>query len=77
MFKNHLGTDYWIVRWGNKTFYKWYGLGRCMLSEDFKDVGIKGFRLTAEQRDELIDLMNEREKKLNSILNESKVFEYQ
>jgi hypothetical protein len=74
MFKNLLGTNYWIVRWGNKTFYKWYALGRCMLSEDFKDVGIKGLRLTAEQREELRDLLEEREKKLNSILNESKVY---
>jgi len=45
-----------------------------MLSEDFKDVGIKGLRLTAEQREELRDILEEREKKLNSILNESKVY---
>jgi hypothetical protein len=64
----HRGFKYDIVKWGNKTFYKWYALGRCMLSEDFKDVGIKGLRLTAEQREELRDLMDEREKKLKSIL---------
>lgn len=72
-FKNHLGTRYRIVRWGNKNFYKWYALGRCMLSEDFKDIGVKGLRLTPEQREELRDLSDEREKKLNSILNESSV----
>jgi hypothetical protein len=38
-----------------------------MLSEDFKDVGIKGLRLTAEQREELRDLLEEREKKLNEL----------
>jgi hypothetical protein len=44
-----------------------------MASEDFKDVGIKGLRLTPEQRDELIDISEWREKKINSILNERKV----
>jgi hypothetical protein len=72
MFKNHLGTRYWIVKLGNKTFYKWYALGRCMASEDFKDVGIKGLRLTPEQRDELIYISEWREEKINSILNERK-----
>lgn len=64
------GEKYWEVRFRNKTYYMW-STPRInpLLSECLDDVGFKGIRLHKDERDEIMFLDDEREDKLNKLLN--------
>jgi len=65
------GIKYWEVRFRNKTYYMWSSPRISpLLSECLDDVGLKGKRLHRDERDEITFLADEREEKLNKLLNE-------